>query len=139
MAIGREPSERGGVLDPVDVRGAGPMEWGKMIGIGPDHPLVGAGGEGGFNINERWGRVVTRPYSQAGPAADTIAAPDGASHLAGGAGLGNWRDVLNFRGSATPWLLILLVAIVYLSHLKLSASGSAGGFGKHVRAGAALE
>jgi hypothetical protein len=110
------------------------MEWGQMVGISPDHPLVGAGGEGGFNAEERWSRIVTRPYSQAGPAADTIATPEGATGA-----IGNWRDVLNFRGSATPWVLMLLVAIVYLSHLKLSARGSAGGFGKHVRAGAALE
>lgn len=134
MAIGREPSERGGVLDPVDVRGAGPMEWAQMVGIEPDHPLVGAGGEAGFNAEQRWSRVITQPYSQAGPATDTIATPEGVS-----ARLGDWRDVFNFRGSATPWLLVALLAIIYLSHLKLSASGSAGGFGKHVRAGAALE
>lgn len=136
MAVGREGSERGGVIDPVDVRGLGPMEWAEMVGVSPDHPLVGAGGEGGANIEERWGRVVTRPYGQAGPASDTIASPEGAPS---GGGLGHWRDVFNFRGSATPWLLLALVAIVYFSHLKLSAGGSAGGFGKHVRAGAALE
>jgi hypothetical protein len=139
VAIGREASERGGVIDPVDVRGAGPMEWAQMVGISPDHPLVGAGGEAGFNAEERWSRVVTRPYSQAGPAADTIATPDGATMAKGGGGLGHWRDVFNFRGSAVPWLLLLLIGIIYFSHLKLSASGSAGGFGKHVRAGAALD
>ena len=133
MAVGREGSERGGVIDPVDVRGAGPMEWAQMVGIEPSHPLVTGGSEMGNNINERWSRVVTQPYSQAGPAADTIASPEGAS-----AGLGHWRDVFNLRGSAAPWLLIALLAIVYFSHLKLSASGAAGGFGKHVRAGAAL-
>ncbi len=134
MPIGREGSERGGVIDPADVRGAGPMEWAEMVGIAPDHPLVGGGSEMGNNINERWSRVITQPYSQAGPAADTIATPEGAASA-----MGHWRDLFNLRGSATPWLLLLLVAIVYLSHLKLSASGAAGGFGKHVRAGAALE
>ncbi|MDX6609024.1 MAG: hypothetical protein QOF85_949 [Solirubrobacterales bacterium] len=104
-----------------------------MVGIEPSHPLVGGGSEMGNNISERWSRVITQPYSQSGPAADTIATPEGMT------GLGHWRDVFNLRGSATPWLLVLLVAIVYLSHLKLSASGSTGGFGKHVRAGAALE
>lgn len=136
MAIGREPSERGGVIDPVDVRGAGTMSWSEMTGIAPDHPLVGAGGEGGFNIEERWGRVVTTTAGQSGPASDTIATPDGRSS---GGGFGSWRDLLNPRGSAAPWLLLLLIAIVYLSHLKLSANGSTGGFGKHVKAGAALE
>lgn len=115
------------------------MEWADMVGISVDHPLVGAGGEAGFNIEDRWGRVITRPYGQSGPAADTIASPEGAVAGGGHAGLGHWRDVFNLRGSATPWLLLLLVGIVYLSHLKLSASGSAGGFGRHVRAGAALE
>jgi len=136
VAIGREGSERGGVIAPADVRGAGPMEWAQMVGIEPDHPLVGAGGEGGFGIEGRWSRVVTRPYSQSGPAPDTIATPDG--RVSGG-GIGDWRDLFNFRGSAVPWLLLALVAIVYLSHLKLSASGSAGGFGKSVKAGAALK
>lgn len=134
MPTGVSPSERGGVIDPADVRGAGPMEWEGMVGIAPSHPLVTGGSEMGDNISERWSRVVTQPYSQSGPAADTIATPEGAT-----GGVGHWRDVFNLRGSATPWLLLLLIAIVYLSHLKLSAGGSAGGFGKHVRAGAALE
>lgn len=134
MPTGVSPSERGGVIDPVDLRGAGPMEWAGMHGIAPDHPLVTGGSEMGFNINERWSRVVTQPYSQAGPASDTIATPEG-----GSTGLGDWRDVFNFHGSGVPWILVLLVGIVYFSHLKLSAKGSAGGFGRHVSAGAALK
>jgi hypothetical protein len=134
MPTGVSPSEHGGVIDPVDLRGAGPMEWAGMTGISPDHPLVTGGGPLNHNINERWNRVVTQPHAQAGPAADTIATPEGAT-----GGLGHWRDVFNLRGSATPWLLLLLIAIVYFSHLKLSASGSAGGFGKHFRAGGALD
>lgn len=133
MALGREASERGGVIDPPDVRGAGPMEWGNMVGISPDHALVGSG-ERGFPIADRWSRVVTRPYAQAGPAGDTIATPEGVPSQ-----IGNWRDVFNFKGSSVPWVLIFLIVIFYLSHLKLRASGEVGGFGKHVRAGAALE
>jgi hypothetical protein len=114
------------------------MEWEHMVGIAPDHPLVTGGGELNHNINERWSRVVTQPHSQSGPVADTIATPDGRVGPGTG-GLSHWRDVFNLKGSAVPWLLLLLIAIVYLSHLKLSAGGSAGGFGKHVRAGAALE
>lgn len=135
MPIGRSGSEGGGVIDPVDVRGAGPMEWASMSGISPDHPLVTGGSEMGFNIQDRWSRVITQPYAQAGPAADTIASPEG---VPSGGGLGHWRDLFNLRGSAAPWLLIFLVVIFYLSHLRLKASGSAGGFGKHVRAGAEL-
>ena len=77
--------------------------------------------------------MATQPYSQSGPAADTIATPEGAI-----GGIGHRRDLFNLHGSAAPWLLIALVAIVYLSHLKLSASGGAGGFGRHVRAGSEL-
>lgn len=133
MAYGREASERGGVIDPADVRGAGMMEWAQLVGVDVNSPLVAAGDRGEV-ISDRWSRVVTRPYGQAGPAADTIATPEGApSHI------GNWRDVFNFHGSALPYVLIALVVIFYLSHLKLRASGEVGGFGKHVRAGAALE
>lgn len=132
MPTGLSGGERGGVIDPTDVRGAGRMEWGGMTGIAADHPLVTGGGPLNNNINERWHRVVTKPYSQAGPASGTIATPEGST------GLGNWRDVFNLRGSVVPWLLILLLAIVYFSHLKLSAAGSAGGFGKHLKAGATL-
>jgi hypothetical protein len=133
VPTGVSPSERGGVIDPTDLRGAGPMEWESMVGIAPSHPLVTGGGELNDNINERWSRVVTQPYSQSGPASDTIATPDGTS-----TGMGNWRDVFNFHGSAVPYLLVMVIAIVYFSHLKLSAKGSTGGFGKHVSAGAAL-
>lgn len=105
-----------------------------MAGVAPSHPLVTGGGELNDNINERWSRVVTQPYSQAGPASDTIATPDGST-----TGMGHWSDVLNFRASSAPYLLLLLIGIVYFSHLKLAARGSAGGFGKHVSAGAALD
>jgi len=131
---GLSGSEHGGVLDPVDLRGAGPMEWAGMTGIDASHPLVTGGGELNNNINERWNRVVTQPYGQAGPASDTIATPDG-----GVTGMNHWRDIFNFHGSSVPWLLALLVAIVFFSHLKLSARGSTGGFGKHLSAGAALD
>lgn len=134
MAIGREASERGGVIDPVDVAGLGSMEWAQLVGVGVDHPLVGAG-DRGYDINDRWSRVVTTPYGQAGPASDTMATPEGAATTA----LGHWRDVFNFRGSPLPWLLAILILILFLSHLKLRASGEAGGFGKHLRAGAALD
>lgn len=133
MSTGLTASERGGVIDPVDLRGAGAMDWTEMVGVAPDHALVGAGGDAGYNMEERWNRVITTQSALSGPAGDTIATPDG-----GTTSLGHWTDVLNLRGSVVPWLLILLVAIIWFSHLKLSARGSAGGFGKHVSAGAAL-
>lgn len=135
MAYGREASERGGVIDAPDVRGAGSMEWGQMVGVSVDHPLVAASDRGSNLISDRWSRVVTRPLGQTGgPAGETIATPEGKPNY-----IGDWRDVFNFKGSAIPWLLIFLIIIFYLSHLKLRASGEVGGFGKHVRAGAALE
>lgn len=133
MSTGLSASERGGVIDPVDLQGAGPMEWTRMVGIAPSHPLVTGGGELNDNIAERWSRVVTQPYNQSGPAADTIATPEGSV-----TGMGHWTDVLNFRGSSVPWLLGLLIVILYFSHLRLAARGSAGGFGRHLSAGAAL-
>lgn len=133
MATGLSAAESGGVIDPVDLRGAGTMDWTEMVGIAPDHALVGASQEGGYNMEERWDRVVTTEGAQAGPAAGVIATPDG-----GTTSLGHWGDVFNLRGSVVPWLLILLIAILYFSHLKLAARGSAGGFGRHVSAGAAL-
>lgn len=135
MATGLSGSEHGGVIDPVDLRGAGSMDWTEMVGVDPGHALVGAGAESGYNVEQNpWGRVVTTQDALAGPAGDTIATPDG-----GTTSLGHWTDVFNLRGSVVPWLLILLVAILYFSHLKLSARGSAGGFGKHVSAGAKLD
>lgn len=122
MAIGREPSERGGVIDPPDVRGAGPMEWEGVAGIPPSHPLIASGARG-YNIEDAWNRVVTTPYGQAGPAADTIATPEGTA-----TGLGHWSDVLNFHGSPLPWVLVILVVILFLSHLSLRA-GAGGEFG----------
>jgi hypothetical protein len=133
VATGLATGEGGGLIDTVDVRGAGNQEWTSMVGVAPSHPLVTGGGELNDNINERWSRVVTQPTALAGPAADTIATPDG-----GSVGMGHWTDVLNFKGSAAPYLLLLLIAIIYFSHLKLAARGSAGGFGRHVSAGAAL-
>jgi hypothetical protein len=133
MPTGLSGSERGGVLDPADLQGAGSMEWGKMVGVPASSPLVAGGSELNENIEQRWSRVITQPTALSGPAGDTIATPGG-----GTTGMGHWTDVLNFKGSAVPYLLLLLVAIVYFSHLKLAASGSTGGFGKHVSAGAAL-
>lgn len=134
MPTGLSGGERGGVIDPVDLQGAGNMEWSQMVGVPANSPLVAGGSEmGPDNIEQRWSRVITQPTALSGPAADTIATPDG-----GTTGLGHWTDIFNFKGSAVPYLLLLLVAIVYFSHLKLAARGSAGGFGKHVSAGAAL-
>lgn len=130
MAIGREPSERGGVIDAVDVRGGGTMEWAELVGVPVDHPLVG-GGEMPFAIEDRWNRVVTTPAGQAGPASDTIATPDGA-----GGKVGHWSQTFNLKGSPVPWLLGSLILIVVLVHFSINVEG--GLLGKRLRAGGSV-
>ena len=119
MAYGREPSERGGVIDPTDVRGAGSMEWGDLIGIQADDPMV----SGYANNPEQnpWGRVITTSGGQAGPASDVIATPEGSAP----AGIDSWRDLLNLKGSPTPWILILLIAGLFLIHFTVNVQGGA--------------
>lgn len=130
MAIGREGSERGGVIDAVDVRGAGSMEWAELVGVPVDHPLVG-GGTMPYNIEDAWSRVVTTPAGQAGPASDTIATPEGGAGMAS-----HWSEVFNFKGSAVPWLLLAILAIVLMVHFTVNAEG--GALGRHLRAGASF-
>lgn len=129
MAYGREGSETGGVIDAVDVRGAGSLEWASLSGVSVDNPLVGAGPMP-YNISDRWSRVVTTPGGQAGPASNVIATPEGGTPAA----IGNWRDTFNLHGSPVPWLLIACIAIVFIVHFSINAEG--GAFGRHLRIGA---
>ena len=131
MALGREPSERGGVIDPADVRGAGSMEWAELVGVPVDHPLVG-GGAMPFNIEDNWSRIVTTPAGQAGPASGVIASPEVAPGVHPHA---HWREGLNFRGAAGPWLMLAVLLAVLLIHFSVNAEG--GALGRHLRAGAA--
>jgi hypothetical protein len=131
--IGLSGSESGGVIDPADVRGAGAMEWESVVGIPPSHPRVAAG-ERGYVVADAWSHVVTQPYSQSGPSSDVITTPDGSPAPV----ITHWKDLLNPHGSVAPWLLVILVAIVFLSHLRLKAGGAAGGFGKNLKAGASF-
>jgi hypothetical protein len=130
MPTGLSGGEGGGVIDPADVRGAGAMEWESVTGVAANDPLVGAGPRG-YNIEDRWNRVVTQEHSQSGPSSDVMATPDGKSAPI----LTHPRDLLNFHGSVAPWLLFGLLLIVFFGHLRLKVGGAGGGFGKSVKAG----
>lgn len=135
--LGLGPSENGGVIAPTSVRGAGTAQWSDLTGIHPGHPLVSEAG--GVETNPGYtagSRIVTTPLGNAGPATDVIATPDGTGtgglHL-----LDDWRDVFNFKGSAVPWLLIIIVAAVFFAHASIEAR--AGAFGRDLSTRAALE
>lgn len=135
MAIGREPSERGGVLAPVDVQGAGSLSWAEVAGVRPSSPLVSDGNQLGWDVNPR---IVTTPRGQAGPATGgLIATPDGAGVDNGLAQLDDWRDLFNFKGSPVPWILLISLGVLTFAHASVQAR--AGAFGKTASARAALE
>lgn len=124
MAIGRDPSYNGGVFAPADVAGAGNQQWASVAGVSPDHPLVSEGGEMPYNIARSRSRIVTTPAGQSGAAATggLVATPDGA----GIAHLDSWRDVFNFKGSPAPWVLILMLGILFFAHLSVQARAGVG-------------
>lgn len=139
MAIGRATSRGGGVLSEADVRGAGEMEWATLIGVRPDHPLVGGTGPGSYagTIVQENSRIVTTPAGQSGAATagGLAATPDGYA-AAGIKHLDDWRDLFNFKGSPAPWMLLIALAIVFFAHASVQAR--AGVFGKKATATAAL-
>lgn len=130
MPTGLGASEHGGVMAPADVHGAGLMEWAQVAGVPPQHPLVSGGVN--FDADRRWGRVVTTPEAQSGPTSDVIATPE--ITPAELRSLDSWRDLFNFKGSPVPWLLLLVLAVVFMVHF--GAAVEVGGFGRHVKAGA---
>jgi hypothetical protein len=137
MAIGRSGSYNGGVIDAADVRGGGDMEWSSLIGIGPDHALVGGGSAMPYMIASENSRIVTTPAGQrgAGSGGGLVATPD-ANAQAAIKHLDDWRDLFNVKGSPMPWLLLLSLGIVFFAHASVQAR--AGAFGKKAAVGAAL-
>ena len=120
MAFGLGPSESGGVMAPADVRGAGEMEWATISGLAPTNPLVGGPGYG-YDVDQGRSRVVTTPDGQAGPATAGLAAtPDGVQLQ------DDWRDLINFKGSPMPWLLILALVMLGFMQFRVSARARAG-------------
>jgi hypothetical protein len=137
MAIGRSGSYNGGVIDAADVRGAGDMEWANVVGIAPDHPLIGGGGAMPYLISSENSRIVTTPAGQRGAASagGLVATPD--SNAQGAIKhLDDWRDLFNIKGSPMPWLLLVSLGVVFFAHASVQAR--AGVFGKKAAVGAAL-
>lgn len=101
-----------GVMAPSDVAGAGEFEWARTAGVPPSNPLVGGVGWGDFGLDAdvRRSRVVTTPEGNAGHASSP-----------GTMVIDTWRDVLNFRGSPTPWVLIGAVVILGFMQFRVQA------------------
>lgn len=109
MATGQDTAVRGVFAVP-DVPSLGPMTWAEMGGVHPDSPLVGGRGSptGGVDPDYKYRRVAV-----GSTAATATATP-----------VGHFSELLNFRGSPMPW--ILLAAIAYLGLVHVSVAGSAG-------------
>jgi hypothetical protein len=126
MALGM--TEWSGAIAPADVRGAGEMEWATVSGMAPSHPLVGGPhvpGLGAYDVDRgRGARIQTLPAGEGG-GSTSGGGPDLAL-------LDDWKDLLNFRGSPMPWLLLL--ALAALGVAQLSISGRVG----PIRAGGAV-
>lgn len=124
MATGQ--SSGGGVVAPADVRGAGEFEWAAVSGIQPTHPLVGGprvDGLSAFDVDRGGARIVTTPQGQMGPATGgLVATPDAAGSTV--AVMDDWRDLLNWRGSPMPWLL--LMALLMLGFMQFRVEARAG-------------
>jgi hypothetical protein len=104
-----------GVMAPSDVPGAGMDAWTRTQGIPPTSALVGGPGDLSddwhmpYNVDRSRGRIITN--DSAG-----LVGPQGGP----GAGLlDDWRDVLNWRHSPAPWLLLAALAVVGLMQFRL--------------------
>jgi hypothetical protein len=110
-------NQPGGVAAPADVAFAGADQWAQLSGVSPMSPLVGGPGFGGMV-----GNAGPLPYNVDGHAARIVtndSAPDASQpHLSV---LDDWRDVLNFRGSPIPWLLLLTLVMLGFMQLRIHA------------------
>lgn len=126
MAMGM--TEWSGALATPDVAQAGEGEWARMSGISPGHPAVGGphiDGLGAFDVDRGMARMATLPDA-IGPTGGAMAGAPGVELL------DDWRDLLNFRGSPMPWLLLLALAM--LGVMQASIFGRVG----PARAGASI-
>jgi hypothetical protein len=100
-----------GVMAPADVAGAGELEWYKHVGVPPTHPLVGGPDHpdlGAFDVDRGRSRVVTTPEGNVGPAPGVMV-------------IDGWRDLLNFKGSPAPWVLLGALAILGFMQFRVQA------------------
>jgi hypothetical protein len=121
----------GAIAAHTDVPFAGDAEWSRVSGISPSHPLVGGprvAGLGAYDVDRGRSMIVTTPEGQMGPAAGGVAAvPD----TPGIELVDTWRDLLNFKGSPMPWLL--LFALVFLGLMSFRVQARAGTANRGVR------
>src|SRR5438270_103472 len=92
-----------------DVPDVGLGQWAAVSGMHPDDPLVG--GRGGMVGG-------TRRVARAAP--DQTALP-GAENIQG-----HYSQLLNFKGSPMPWLLLAAIAYLGLVHLHVAGGASVG-------------
>jgi hypothetical protein len=101
--------DAGWTADPTDVVGAGAQSYEDVIGIPASRSMVGG---------PQWntsGMVETdvglqRLVGEMAPAAT--------AH--GTAMLDDWRDVLNWRDSPAPWILLAILAAIGFVHLRVN-------------------
>lgn len=114
----------GGVMAPADVRDAGELEWSTTSGVSPTNPIASRG-RPDFGFDPDWGRgdrIVTTPEGNVGGPAGggVMATPDGVQLL------DDWRDLLNFKGSPMPWLLLGALIFVGFMSFRVEARARAG-------------
>lgn len=102
-----------GAMAPADVPGAGQDQWGRYTGVPAMSVLVGGPGHDGDvdNLPNNQGRSAYRIVTN-----DASPGPLSGSHLNV---LDDWRDVLNFKGSPVPWLLLMSLAVLGLMQFRL--------------------
>jgi hypothetical protein len=102
MAIGQ--GQGGGLFAMPDVPSLGPQTWAQMSGVHPDSPLVGGRGApgGGIDPDYKYRRVALASPDQM---------PIGQRQ--------HFSELLNFRGSPMPWLLLATLAYLGIVHLHI--------------------
>lgn len=120
MATGLGASGRGATMAPPDLPDAGAIEWSRVGGMSPRSPIVGYSGGSRPGVDPGFQRERMQTLPAGGPASGgTMVGPE-AKHL------DDWRDIINFRHSPMPWLLVASLIVVGLLQLRLSAGISAG-------------
>ena len=103
-------AQGGGLFSAPDQNTIGPMTWASMGGVDASSPLVGGPGSmSGSATNDR--RVAVG-------AVDPTPASGGSA--------GGYKELLNFKGSPLPWILIAAIAYLGLAHLSISGAVGVG-------------
>lgn len=117
MALGL--TEFSGAAADTSLPAAGELEWHRMGGLSPEHPLVGGpriDGLGAHDVDGGFSRIAT--LESTGAALGQLAGAPGVHTIDG------FGDLLNFRGSPMPWMLGL--ALLALGVMQLQVAGRVG-------------